>query len=169
MLKNTILIICFLLSFKLYAQPISSKDTLKIKGKYVGFIDTIISEKSDIEITKTYRITLTKPVFKDDINQFEDSIVRKYPTSYFKYNIKYENVGNLELAGYYMIKSADAKNASLTFALLGSALGSALIYTVNPAVGFGVTGLSALISLIQNYRGNNFLKKSGQLLMTELK
>lgn len=169
MLRNTILLICFLLSYKLHAQSNTSKDTLRIKGKFVGFIDTIITEKSDAQITKIYRISLSKPVVKSDIYNFEDSMLKINPVSYFKYSVKYDNVGNVELAGYYMVKSASAKNASLTFALVGSALGSVLIYSVNPAIGFGVTGLSALISLIKNYKGNEYLRQSGELLMTGLK
>jgi len=169
MLKNIILVICFLLSFKMHAQSNFSKDTLRIKGKFVGFVDTVITEKTEFQISKTYRISLSKPVVKSDIYNFEDSLLRINPVSYFKYNIKYDNVGNIELAGYYMVKSASAKNASVTFALVGSALGSVLIYSVNPAVGFGVTGLSALISLIKNYKGNEYLRQSGELLMTGLK
>ena len=50
-------------------------------------------------------------------------------------------------------------------ALLGGVGGSAVIYFINPLLGIGVSSVCGLISLVQNYQGNNYLKKAGELLM----
>jgi hypothetical protein len=42
---------------------------------------------------------------------------------------------------------------------------SALVYFVNPLLGLGVAYFCAIISILENYQGNNYLKKAGELLM----
>ena len=47
----------------------------------------------------------------------------------------------------------------------GHMVETSLGYFINPLLGIGVSSVCGLISLVQNYQGNNYLQKAGELMM----
>jgi len=166
MKKHFSILYIFLSLFSLKAQDnLSKRDSLVLYGKTIGYIEKIVMEKSLDANVRTFYIKLLHPVNSSDLNFLEDSLSKDRGNCFFKYTESFDNVNANELCGFYLMKSADCKNTSLTFALVGSGVGGALAYFVNPLVGLGVTGVGLLVSVIKNYQGNYYLNKSGSILL----
>jgi hypothetical protein len=166
-MKNHFIILYIFLSLSsLKAQDnLSKRDSLVLYGKTIGYIEKIVMEKSLDANVRTFYIKLLHPVNSSDLNFLEDSLSKDRGNCYFKYTESFDKVNTNELCGFYLMKSADCKNTSLTFAIVGIGVGGALAYLVNPLVGIGVTGLGLLVSVIKNYQGNYYLNKSGSILL----
>jgi hypothetical protein len=166
MYKILIFILAFFVFNNGYSQDDFIKnDTIYLKGKNVGYIEKFKSDKLNGENTNYCTLLITQP-----INDIETSLIEKLigngDVSYvFEYKFDFSNADKIKLAGYYLIESGICKNTSLTLALLGAVGGSAVIYFINPLLGIGVSSVCGLISLVQNYQGNNYLKKAGELMM----
>jgi hypothetical protein len=184
MYKKLIFILAFFVFNNGYAQnnPIE-KDTLFLNGEKVAFIDASKLVFVNGENLQSFDIVLIKQLTKSEIALIEDDLINKNGICVIRYKERFtkldtENGQNSKsidndltvsekskLAGYYLIKSGICKNTSLTLTLLGGVGGSAVIYFINPLLGIGVSSVCGLISLVQNYQGNNYLKKAGELMM----
>jgi len=184
MYKILIFILAFFVFNNGYSQnnPIK-KDTLFLSSEKVAFIDTVKLVFVNGEYLKSFDIVLIQPLTKSEIRNLEDYLIENNGICVIRYKERFaefviENGQNLKsidndltlaekskLAGYYLIESGQCKNTSLTLALLGAVGGSAVIYFINPLLGIGVSSVCGLISLVQNYQGNNYLKKAGELMM----
>jgi hypothetical protein len=175
MYKKIIFFLAFFVINNGYSQnnPIK-KDTLFLSSEKVAFIDTVKLVFVNGEYLKSFDIVLIKPLTKSEIRNIEDYVIENNGICVIRYK-DVENVKSLDsdltiaeksnLAGYYLIKSGVCKNTALTLTLLGGVGGYAVIYFINPIFGIGVSSVCGLISLVQNYQGNNYLKKAGELMM----
>ena len=184
MYKKLIFILAFFVFNNGYSQnnPIK-KDTLFLSSEKVAFIDTVKLVFVNGEYLKSFDIVLMQPLTKSEIRNIEDYVIENNGICVIRYKERFskldiENGQNSKsidndltiaeknkIAGYYLIQSATCKNTSLTLTLLGGVGGSAVIYFINPLLGIGVSSVCGLISLVQNYKGNNYLKKAGELMM----
>lgn len=108
---------------------------------------------------------ITHPLFESGISLIENLISKGDESFVFDYKYDFTLAEKNKIAGYYLIESGICKNTSLTLTLLGGIGGSAVIYFINPLLGIGVSSVCGIISLVQNYKGNNYLKKAGELMM----
>ena len=166
MYKKLIFILAFFVFNNGYSQDSFIKnDTIYLKGKNVGYIEKFKTFGADREKEKYYTIVITHPLFESGISLIENMISNGDESFVFEYKYDFTLAEKNKIAGYYLIQSATCKNTSLTLALLGAVGGSAVIYFINPLLGIGVSSVCGLISLVQNYQGNNYLKKAGELMM----
>lgn len=163
-------ILLFILAFFVFNNGYSQddfvkNDTIYLKGKNVGYIEKFKTFGADREKEKYYTIVITHPLFESGISLIENLISNGNESFIFEYKYDFTLADKSKIAGYYLMKSGICKNTSLTLALLGAVGGSAVIYFINPLLGIGVSSVCGLISLVQNYQGNNYLKKAGELMM----
>lgn len=168
MYKKLIFILAFFVFNNVYSQDYFVKnDTIYLKGKNVGFIEKFKNEKENYvgDKIKYYYLLITQPIDENETSLIENLISKGDESCVFEYKYDFSNAEKSKIAGYYLIKSGICKNTSLTLALLGAVGGSAVIYFINPLLGIGVSSVCGLISLVQNYQGNNYLQKAGELMM----
>ena len=166
MYKKLLFILAFFVFNNGYSQESFIKnDTIYLKGKNVGFIEKFKTYGTDNDKTKYYTIIITHPLFESGISLIENLISKGDESFVFEYKYDFTLFEKSKIAGYYLIESGKCKNTSTTVGLLGAVGGSALIYFANPLIGIGVASVCGLISLVQNYKGNNYLKKAGELMM----
>jgi hypothetical protein len=184
MCKKLIFILAFFVFNNGYSQNNSiKKDTLFLSSEKVAYIDTVKLVFVNGEYLKSFDIVLMQPLTKSEIRNIEDYVIENNGICVIRYKERFDkfvsgNGENLEsvdtdfthaekskLAGYYLTESGQCKNTSLTFALLGGVGGSAVIYFINPLLGIGVSSVCGIISIVQNYQGNNYLQKAGELMM----
>jgi predicted peroxiredoxin len=161
MYKKLIFILAFFVMNNGYSQDSFVKnDTIFLKGENVGFVEKFKTEKLNGENYKYYTILLNQFLNDSEYELIANLIKNGYEFCVVKYKFDQN-----KLIGYYLIESGICKNTSTTLALLSTVGGSALVYFVNPLLGIGVAYVFAIISIVENYQGNNYLKKAGELLM----
>ena len=168
MYKKLIFILAFFVFNNGYSQESFLKnDTIYLKGKNIGFIEKAKTDKLSVngDKLKYYYLLITQPIDENETSLIENLISKGDESCVFEYKYDFTLAEKNKIAGYYLIQSATCKNTSLTLTLLGGVGGSAVIYFINPLLGIGVSSVCGLISLVQNYKGNNYLKKAGELMM----